>query len=90
LTQHYHAVVIIPRIDKRRWKGTFKGFIDKHGRRYLDKYLIGIWAKSVFKTPEKVVSYLTKSWCRGRVDYDDVVVLPLDKSELPDKVCGST
>jgi hypothetical protein len=24
---HYHAVVIIPPIDKRRWKGTFKGFI---------------------------------------------------------------
>ena len=28
---HYHAVVVIPPIDKRRWKGTFKGFIDKHG-----------------------------------------------------------
>jgi hypothetical protein len=46
---HCHAIVIIPPIDKRRWKGTFKGFIDKHGWRYLDKYLIRIWAKTVFK-----------------------------------------
>jgi hypothetical protein len=83
---HYHAVVIIPPIDKRRWKGTFRGFIDKHRWRYLDKYLIRIWAKTVFKTPERVVSYVAKAWCRGRVDYDDIVILPVDKSELPDKV----
>jgi hypothetical protein len=83
---HYHAVAIIPPIDKRRWKGTFKGFIDKHGWRYLDKYLIKIWSETVFKTPKKVVSYVAKSWCRGHVDYDDVVILPVDKSEFPDKV----
>jgi hypothetical protein len=85
---HYHAVVTIPPIDKRRWKGTFKGFIDKHGWHYLDKYLIKIWAKTVFKTPEKVVSYVAKSWCREHVDYDGVVILPIDESELPDKVCA--
>jgi hypothetical protein len=73
---HYHAVVIIPPIEKRRWKGTFKGFIEKHGWRYLGKYLISIWAKTVFKTPKKVVSYVAKSWCRGHVDYDDVTILP--------------
>jgi hypothetical protein len=83
---HYHAIVIIPLIDKRRWKGTFKGFLDKHGWRYLDKYLIRIWAKAAFKIPEKVVSYVAKSWCREHVDFDDVVILPIDKSELPDKV----
>jgi hypothetical protein len=83
---HYYAVVIIPLIDKRRWKGTFKGFIDKHGWCYLDKYLIGIWSGAIFMTSEKVVSYVAKAWCRGHVDYDDVVILPLDKSELPDKV----
>jgi hypothetical protein len=81
---HYHAVVIIPPIDKRRWKGTCRGFIDKHG--YFDKYLTRIWAKTVFKRPEKVVIYVAKVCCRGRVDYDDVVILPIDKSELPDKV----
>jgi hypothetical protein len=32
------------------------------------------------------VSYIAKAWCRGHVDYDDVVILPIDKSELPDKV----
>jgi len=37
---HYHSVVIIPPIDTRRWKETFKRFIDKHGWRYLGKYLI--------------------------------------------------
>ena len=52
----------------------------------MNKYLIRILAKTVFKTPEKVVNYVAKSWCRGRVDYDDVVVLPVDKSELPDNV----
>ena len=83
---HYHAIVIIPPIDKRRWKGTFKGFIDKPGWRYLDKYLIKIWAKTAFPTPEKVVSYVAKAWCRGHVDCDDVVILPVDKSEFPDKV----
>jgi hypothetical protein len=45
---HYHAVVIIPLIDRRRWKGTFKGFIDRHGWRYSGKYLIGISAKTAF------------------------------------------
>jgi hypothetical protein len=39
---HYHAIVIIPALDKRRWKGTFRGFIDKHGWRYLDRCLIRI------------------------------------------------
>jgi hypothetical protein len=62
-----NAGAIIPPTNKRRSKGTFKGFIDKHGWRYLDKYLIRIWAKAVFKTPEKVVSYIAKSWCRERV-----------------------
>jgi hypothetical protein len=52
----------------------------------LDKYLIKIWAKAVFKTPEKYVSYVAKAWCRVHVDYDDVVVLPVDKSELHDTV----
>jgi hypothetical protein len=42
------------------------------------------FAGAVFKVPEKVVSYVAKSWCR--VDYDDVVIFPLDKSELPDTV----
>jgi hypothetical protein len=83
---HYHAVVIIPPIDKRRWKGTFKGFINRHGWRYLGQYLIRIWPGTVFKTPEKVVSYVAKSWCREHVDYDDVVILPVDKSELPDEM----
>jgi hypothetical protein len=32
------------------------------------------------------VSYVAKSWCRGYVDYDDVTILPIDKSELPDNV----
>jgi hypothetical protein len=32
------------------------------------------------------VSYVAKAWCREHVDYDDVVILPVDKSELPDKV----
>jgi hypothetical protein len=29
------------------------------------------------------VSYVEKSWCREHVNYDDVVILPVDKSELP-------
>jgi hypothetical protein len=61
---------------------------NKHGWRYLDKYLIKIWAKTVFKAPEKVVSYVGKSWCRGHVDYDDVVILPIDKASCPIK-CGT-
>ena len=73
-------------MTKLRWKGTFRGFIDKHGWRYLDKYPIRIWAKAVFETPEKVVSYIAKSWCREHVDYDDVVILPIDRNELSDRV----
>jgi hypothetical protein len=30
------------------------------------------------------VSYVAKAWCRGHVDYDDFVILPIDESELPE------
>jgi hypothetical protein len=71
----YHAIVIIPPTDKRRWKGTFRGFTRKHGWRYLDEYLIRIWAETVFKTPEKVVSYVAKAWCRRHASLHALLLL---------------
>jgi len=61
---HYHAILVIPPIDKRRWKGTCKGFIDKHGWPYLDKK-IGVVRSlalaAVLAAIEKIIqTYKTK------------------------------
>jgi hypothetical protein len=51
----------------------------------LDKYLIKIWTKTVFKTPDKVVSYVAKLGVVGTLIMMTLSYCPLIRASCPTK-----
>ncbi|WLC16281.1 hypothetical protein [Bradyrhizobium diazoefficiens] len=80
---HFHAVLMVPRITR------LKEHVAEHFKHQTDLYagpsklLAGIHVRPITGTPERVVEYVFKTVLRGRVAYDDaVLVLPRASGEL--------
>jgi hypothetical protein len=83
--RHMQGELYIPPVSRLR--GSLKAHFRKKRRSYIrsDRPLIEIHVKPIRKTPENVTDYIFKSVRRGRVDRDDVIVLPESVSELRPK-----
>ena len=80
---HFHALLMVPpdtRLDVP---------VEQHFREYQDMYvgkrrlITKLDVRPVTETPEHVVDYVFKTILRGRVSYDDgVLILPRARDEL--------
>jgi hypothetical protein len=80
---HFHALLMVPS-DNR-----LKVPVDEHFRDYQDMYvgerrlITTLDIRPVDETPERAVDYVFKTILRGRVSYDDgILLLPRTRDEL--------
>ncbi|MET4045449.1 hypothetical protein ABIC03_007181 [Bradyrhizobium sp. RT6a] len=80
---HLHAILLVPPITR------LKEHVAEHFKHQMDLYagprklVAGIHVRPITSTPERVVDYVFKTVLRGRVAYDDaVLVLPRASGEL--------
>lgn len=80
---HLHAILLMPPITR------LKETVSEHFKQQTDLYagsrklVAGIHVRPIIGTPERVVDYVFKTVLRGRVAYDDaVLVLPRASCEV--------
>ena len=84
---HFHGLLLVP-------PDTRLGVpVEEHFREYQDMYvgkrrlITKLDIRPVTETPERAVDYVFKTILRGRVSYDDgVLILPRSRDELSDRV----
>jgi hypothetical protein len=80
---HFHGLLLVSPESRLELP------VEEHFRRYQDMYLgerrliRGLDVRPVTETPERVVDYVFKTILRGRVSYDDgILLLPRARDEL--------
>jgi hypothetical protein len=80
---HFHGLLLVPPVTGLELP------VEQHFRRHQDMYLgrrrliRGLDVRPVTETPERVVDYVFKTILRGRVSYDDgILLLPRARGEL--------
>ena len=84
---HFHALLMVPPETRLAIP------VEEHFREYQDMYLgrrrliTGLEIRPVTEAHERAVDYVFKTILRGRVSYDDgVLLLPRTRGELSDRV----
>jgi hypothetical protein len=80
---HFHGLLLVPPVTRLEIP------VEEHFRRHQDTYLgrrrliRALDVRPVTATPERVVDYVFKTILRGRVSYDDgILLLPRARNEL--------
>jgi hypothetical protein len=80
---HFHGLLLVPPVTRLEIP------VEEHFRRHQDMYLgrrrliRALDVRPVTETPERVVDYVFKTILRGRVSYDDgILLLPRTRDEL--------
>jgi hypothetical protein len=77
---HFHGIILVP--TKSRLKVPFLQHLRDKRKSYGQKYILGIHAEPNRDHHRFVADYAGKGVKRGRVSYDDVLVLPRTGKEL--------
>jgi hypothetical protein len=80
---HFHGIILVP--TKSRLKVPFLQHLRDKRKSYGRKYILGIHAEPNRDHHRFVADYAGKGIKRGRVSYDDVLVLPKTGAELSRK-----
>jgi hypothetical protein len=80
---HYHAIALTPPYS--RFKSTLDAYFTEAGEHYINDRLEQIDVEPIKDNPQYVVDYIAKTFKRGLVAYDDIVMLPKHVTELSDK-----
>jgi hypothetical protein len=83
---HYNGIILTPPIS--RFKGTLETHFEVDREQYANDKLERIYVRPHTHDDWRVVDYAAKNLKRGKIDYDDIVLLPKVVSELPDKDPG--
>jgi hypothetical protein len=81
---HFHALLLVP--PESRLEGTVEQHFGDHKRLYLGQSaaVANLNVRSVTHKYDRVVDYVFKTVLRGRISYDDgVLLLPRASGELP-------
>ena len=80
---HYQGIALTPPVSR------LQSTVDRHFKNDQEKYvnakLARIHVTPITRDPDYVTDYLAKSFKRGRVSDEDVIILPKAISELPSK-----
>jgi hypothetical protein len=77
---HMHAILVIPR--KSRLKTDVVSHFEEHGDIYVKNRLLRLHVEAIHSRPDTVVDYVFKSIKHGKLDLDDILILPKASSEL--------
>lgn len=80
---HYGGIALTPPVSR------FRGTLDAHFREEQDKYvsdkLARIYVKPIISKATYVMDYVAKTFKRGRVSDEDIIILRRTRRELPSK-----
>jgi hypothetical protein len=80
---HYGGIALTPPIS--RFKSTLNVHFQQEQDEYVNDKLARVHVKPITKSPSHVLDYAAKSYKRGRVSDEDIIILPKARSELPSK-----
>jgi hypothetical protein len=80
---HYGGIALTPPFS--RFTVTLDVYFDQDQDKYVNKKLERIHVTPITWNPAYVTDYVAKSFKRGRVSDEDIVILPKSISELPSK-----
>jgi hypothetical protein len=80
---HYGGIALTPPYS--RFKSTLDAYFDEYQDTYVNKKLERIHVTPITWNPANVTDYVAKSFKRGRVSDEDIIILPKAISELPSK-----
>ena len=80
---HYGGVVLTPPVS--RFQTTLEAHFGAEQDKYLSEKLERIHVEPITRNATYVMDYVAKSYKRGRVSDEDIVILPKTPSELPSK-----
>ena len=80
---HFGGIALTPPVS--RFQSTLDAHFDQDQDKYVNEKLARIYVEPITWDPGYVTDYAAKSFKRGRVSDEDIVVLPKTLSELPSK-----
>jgi hypothetical protein len=80
---HYSGIALTPPVS--RFATSLDTHFEQCQQEYLTEKLARIDVKAITWNPDFVTDYVTKSFKRGRVSDEDIIILPRAVSELPSK-----
>jgi hypothetical protein len=80
---HYGGIALTPPIS--RFQSTLDAYFEQDQKKYVNEKLSRIHVAPITWNPAYVTDYVAKSFKRGRVSEEDIIILPRVISELPAK-----
>jgi len=77
---HMHGILIIP--HKSRLKTDMVSHFEKHENIYVKNRLRRLHVEAIHSRLDNIVDYVFKSVRNGKLDLDDILILPKASSEL--------
>jgi len=78
---HYGGIALTPPVS--RFRSTLDAHFDQDQDKYVNDKLARIDVKPITRNAAYVMDYAAKSFKRGRVSDEDIIILPKTISELP-------
>jgi hypothetical protein len=80
---HFGGIALTPPMS--RFRSTLDAHFVQDQYKYVNEKLARIYVEPITSDPDYVTDYAAKSYKRGRVSEEDIVILPKAISELPSK-----
>ena len=80
---HYGGIALTPPVS--RFHSTLEAHFNQDQDKYVNEKLARIHVTPITWDPDYVTDYVAKSFKRGRVSDEDIIILPKTISELPSK-----